>query len=970
MRQRSIMNYLAANDDVVEDEVRAVATNISTNNPEFEEDSRTAIFSSRGTKRMSPEVVIIARDSNSMDIHEISRSSKRQKTEGAIEGLNKTSVNDSLDQPGQEQACRERGEEPTAVPTASSEHTSSASGRLRRTSKTKQQKISTANSKPKPEPIHEEVTSSTSGPALGTRSRRTSNKSIQAGGTGPSGMEDVKPSSSASRQILGTKVRITSLPSRVTLDELKVFLTGYNHDPLPPLSMNKKKRKKAESLLVTFSSISEAQKALTELNGTKLRSRTVHLEYDDRGATEPQTASEPPSTQNAAPVSQSSLKPQPSRASRVIEIVSDEEEGEISENASAQTLDLPSTGSAEELHQIELINNAARQMAARVSKGKFKLDRTQQNFRDGTALSLSVQWPTLAAARKTVPRDVLRKRLYGIIPFARYDKIRVCLQPTAPKATDAEKCIVIYTSPEAATVAEKYLNSKQFTEQNLSFTIEARRSEDIKEAATAKAAAYKVVPKGVDRESLAIGIAGSAREDIARGMYTTKRYLTFCSNPQSPLFEEKPAAKNAISKQSISSKVNNDDDASKLSSLTTKQTTTQFTSHLPNMSPSSSLTDLPIPVRSIMSQLSEHERKLQTKYNFIERDNEVVFCPLCNERGHMDETCLERACKHCGVFDDHLEASCPYNKKCEKCQERGHVEAECPAKLRRTAADGFIDCNICHKDGHEEEKCPDHFILMFKPPAAPRKVDSINVCCYVCAGPHFGDDCLDRDKMGRKRAPLTESMHVFTASFANRFLTTPLGPVKRYHHQQAASSGRPPAGSSRRGGRFPVVNGRDMNIAMDLDDTHDSLNTLPRRAPPRPGYIPPPPPDEFQPPLPPGPPPPSSSRHYQPPPPSRYDHHSYRGNDGYVQYQGNNTSYSDRPRSYNNVAPPNYPQQQQQQRRGRSRSPGRRRGGGYMGGSESYRDRDGPSYPRGNNSLRGPPPGPPGSSLGGYAVRR
>lgn len=370
-----------------------------------------------------------------------------------------------------------------------------------------------------------------------------------------------------------------------------------------------------------------------------------------------------------------------------------------------------------------------------------------------------------------------------------------------------------------------------------------------------------------------------------------------------------------------------------------------------------------------MSQLSDHERKLQNRYNFIERDDEVVFCPLCNERGHMDETCSERTCKHCGFVDDHLDISCPKNMKCGKCQERGHIEAGCPAKLRRTAADGFIDCDICHRDGHEEDQCPDHFILMFKPPAAPRKIESFNVCCYVCAGPHFGDDCLDRDKIGRKRAPLTESMHVFTAAFANRFLTTPLGPAKRYHHQQAASSGRPPAGFSRRGGRFANTNGRDMSNIIDLEDAQDSLATLPRRAPPRPGYIPPPPPDDFQPPLPPGPPPPSSSRHYQPAPP-RYDSQPYRGNDGYVQYQGN-SSYSDRPRSYNNVAPPTYPQQQQQRRR--SRSPGRRRGGGFMGG-ESYRDRDGPQQPqpylRGNGSLRGPPPGPPGSSMGNYAVRR
>lgn len=349
----------------------------------------------------------------------------------------------------------------------------------------------------------------------------------------------------------------------------------------------------------------------------------------------------------------------------------------------------------------------------------------------------------------------------------------------------------------------------------------------------------------------------------------------------------------------------------------------------------------------------------------------------------MDETCPEKTCRHCGAIDQHFDQSCPQNMKCGKCQERGHIETECPAKLKRTAADGFVDCDICGRDGHQEDQCPNHFILMFKPPTQPKKVAAFSVCCYVCASPqHYGDDCPDRDKTGRKRAPLEDSMHVFSAAFANKFLTTPLLPATRYRHKQAASSGRPPTGSSRgRGGRFGNANSRDINYAIDLDEVQDSLDNLPRKAPLRNSYIPPPPPDDYQPPLPPGP-PPTSSRRHPPPPPTRFEARTnppHRGNDGYVQYQGptGNASYSNSGASYNRVPPPgSYPQQQQSRRR--SRSPVRRRGGGYMGtGRETgYRDRDGPqqppNFPRGgNSSLRGPPPrGPPGSSMGNYGVRR
>lgn len=550
------MDYLTANDDGVEDEGRAFATN--TNDPE--EDSRTATFSLRGSRRASPEVVIIAKEPDIVDTDEKLRSSKRHKTEGAMQELTKSSFDEVFDHMGQEHTYRDLEEEEERT---TPDPASLPSSRPRRTSKTKQQKTTAAKSKSKQ--THKELTSSTSGPALGTRSRRASKSSTQPGVTDSTSMEGVAPSVSVPRQTPGktrpTQVRIANLPSKVTLEELEKFLADFNHDPFPALSkgmetfpkgmkttpVGKKKRKRVHSLLVNFQSFPEAQRAVKNLQGRKIRSRTLAFSYEKGVALDPQTASAPQPSKKAA--SQPSRKPLPPEVPRAIEKISDDEEGEIDESAPVRTLDLPATGSAESIHHIELINGAARQMAARVTKGKFKLDRTQQNFEQGLALLLSVQWPTVAAAHKTVPRDLLRRRLYGIIPFARYDKIRVCLQPTAPKAMDPEKCIVIYKSQAATTAAETYLKSKQFTEQNLSFTIEVERSEDIQETAATKAIAYRIVPKGVDRESLAIGIAGAARKEIANGKYTTKKYLAYCSNAQIPLFEEKPAVEQAPSER-------------------------------------------------------------------------------------------------------------------------------------------------------------------------------------------------------------------------------------------------------------------------------------------------------------------------------------------------------------------------------------------------------------------------------------
>lgn len=489
------MEYMVSTDDGADDEMKVVATN-TNNDPE--EDSRTATFSSKGSKRPSPEPEA-AKNSDS----------KRQKLKGAM----------NMDHDWKEPQGRTSPEQTLA------------STRTRRTSKPKQQKMGNETSK-QPAGWQEltkktlqEVGSSNSisAPAPRTRSQRLLNaSSILSSSSSLTSIDGVKSLPAASDEESdkgrGFPVWITRLPHKVTLEELQEFLGDFDHDPLPSLATIKKKGKKVKPLRVTFQSLAEAQRAITELNKGKVRSKKVFVRYD---------SGNPPKAL-AAPAAKPNQKSQAPQLPTTIDLLSDEE-GEIDESAPPQALAV--SEAEEDVRQAELLNAAARQMVTRLCKRKFKVAQTKKNFDDGTALLLSVKWPTVTVGSKGATREMLRRRLYGIIPFTRYDTISGCLQPTLPRAKAPETCIVVYTSQEATTAAEQYLNSKHSTEQDLKLTIDVERSVDTN-------AQHKPVSKGVGRECLAFGIASIAREEIAQGLYTTKRFLSYCSSPHRPLFEK------------------------------------------------------------------------------------------------------------------------------------------------------------------------------------------------------------------------------------------------------------------------------------------------------------------------------------------------------------------------------------------------------------------------------------------------
>jgi hypothetical protein len=517
------MEYLAVKDDGADDEVRVVATNIS----DPEEDSRTATFIMRGSKRASPEPSSAQDQGVEMETDESGRSAKRQKIENAVEDVNKETFNQWQERMDQEHTYREWEEEQTI---AQVEPSTLATNRPSRVSKVKQQKIGAATSK---QPDWPEL--------MKRKLQDTNSSSRNSGAISMEGVDVSMPAQrpTSSGNVIAEKkirVRITGVAQKATLEEFEALLTGFDHEPLIGFSGSKKKKKKDHFLVVTFPSRPEAQRAITELNRMIVRSKEIFLNYDSGHG-------------KGAQASQAPRLSRTSQAPPTVEILSDEE-GEIDESAPPEALVLPDTDSAEEIHQAELIDSAARQIATRLSKGKFKVDRTQQNFHEGTALLLSVAWPVGApASKQTVTREMLRKRLYGIIPFARYDTVRTCFQQTGPKAKDPEKCIVVFRSPEATTAAEQYLKSKQFTELDVNFTIDVDRSAGMKDTAAGKPAAWRVLPKGIDRESLAIGVASAARQEIAQGMYTSKRFLSLGSNWQTPLFEEKAGTRKQPSKR-------------------------------------------------------------------------------------------------------------------------------------------------------------------------------------------------------------------------------------------------------------------------------------------------------------------------------------------------------------------------------------------------------------------------------------
>jgi len=175
---------------------------------------------------------------------------------------------------------------------------------------------------------------------------------------------------------------------------------------------------------------------------------------------------------------------------------------------------------------------------------------------------------------------------------------------------------------------------------------------------------------------------------------------------------------------------------------------------------------LPLPVYPILVQELDEEGQREQKRYFQLTDSDQVACLICDGRGHQEDHCPERTCRHCKAIDIHFARTCPMQRKCPRCHERGHVEEECTSKLRNTEPP---PCDVC-SGLHHEEDCPWRFRKMPDPALALQKTsDALLVCCHNCATSrsHLTDDCPIRDRSKELHAEWS----CWSAEYAKNFAT-------------------------------------------------------------------------------------------------------------------------------------------------------------------------------------------------------
>lgn len=175
---------------------------------------------------------------------------------------------------------------------------------------------------------------------------------------------------------------------------------------------------------------------------------------------------------------------------------------------------------------------------------------------------------------------------------------------------------------------------------------------------------------------------------------------------------------------------------------------------------------LPLPEYPILVQELDEEEQLEQERYFRLSDSDQVACLICDGRGHQEDHCPERTCRHCNAIDLHFAHTCPVQRKCTRCHDRGHIEEECTSKLRNTEPP---PCDSC-SGAHHEEDCPWRFRKMPDSDLALREIsDILIVSCHNCgtSRKHLTDDCPVRDT----REPLNAQWSCWSAEYARHFAT-------------------------------------------------------------------------------------------------------------------------------------------------------------------------------------------------------
>lgn len=148
-----------------------------------------------------------------------------------------------------------------------------------------------------------------------------------------------------------------------------------------------------------------------------------------------------------------------------------------------------------------------------------------------------------------------------------------------------------------------------------------------------------------------------------------------------------------------------------------------------------------------LADLSQPELELQFRYIFSYLKREEVdlgrspVCLGCLQEGHMQASCPEKACIHCGIADKHPSRLCPLVSRCVKCRERGHTSDDCIMGIKVTT----VPCDLCGILGHIEDSCPERFFPpSFQVVSSPARVWVS--CCHCASKSHYVGDCPELDQ--------------------------------------------------------------------------------------------------------------------------------------------------------------------------------------------------------------------------------
>ncbi|KXL43167.1 hypothetical protein M433DRAFT_150347 [Acidomyces richmondensis BFW] len=168
-----------------------------------------------------------------------------------------------------------------------------------------------------------------------------------------------------------------------------------------------------------------------------------------------------------------------------------------------------------------------------------------------------------------------------------------------------------------------------------------------------------------------------------------------------------------------------------------------------------------------LCDIPESEQILQYRYFGLIDGCTYVRCLICGREGHMQDTCPERICAHCGVANVHFSSACPKFRKCRLCRRRGHLARECRNPSVQGGGPGD-PCDVCGEIGHIEEECSDLWRFYQIQDKDIVKAKTMITACYNCGRmDHWGDDC---PKLPSFLKDVRSNNRTWSKKHADRFL--------------------------------------------------------------------------------------------------------------------------------------------------------------------------------------------------------